>query len=320
MAHPEAPTNETRFERLIQEWQERCGEHRQTHKEDWGTAFYSDWMKRGEEEITGLLQQHGEEVGRRILDCIEGLSLTTQLYLLRFGQTEDTSYLVTALETVYPPEERGIRKYEYDHYLQRDHLYQIEGVVLNLKFPDQDVDGFISSLPSPSESGMEALVLAREKGPGFMLAAFEFIPSDQVSRRNFEQRLEVEKSARERGERKVERIIRVTGGIQDVGFRGFCQERAWIWGITGGWARNEWDGSVTVVVQGPPSILEAYSEVRDFKNHAWEESKISVHRIEVLEDREMTEELTDFLSLYTERPKKPPEKKKPSLLRRIFGG
>lgn len=318
MTYPEVNTNEANFEKVIQGWRERCGKHRQAHRESWGTAFYSDWMKRGEEEITELLQQLGEETVSRILDCIEGLSLTTQLYLLRFGQTEDTSYLVTALETVYPPEERGIRKYEYDHYLQRDHLYQIEELILRSKFPDQDVDGFISSLPSPSESGMEALALAREKGPGFMLAAFEFIPPEQVSRRNFEKRLEVEKSAREKGEQKVERIIRVTGGIQDVGFREFCRKRAFFWGITGGFARNEFDGSVTILLQGYPSILEAYSEEKDFKNHAGER-RISVYGIEVLEDREVTEDLADFLGLWAERPKKPPEEKKPSFFRRILG-
>ncbi|MEK9178477.1 MAG: acylphosphatase, partial [Patescibacteria group bacterium] len=184
-----------------------------------------------------------------------------------------------------------------------------------LKFPDQNVAGFIASLPSPSDPGIEALALAREKGPDYMLAAFEFIPPDQVSRRNFKKRLEIEQTAREKGEQKAERVIRVTGGIQDVGFRGFCQKRAWIWGITGGSATNEFDGSVTVLIQGCPSILEAYSKEEDFKNHAWE-SKISVHRIEVLEDRKVTEELTEFSSLYAKRP---PEEKKPSFLRRIFG-
>lgn len=318
MSRPEASTNEAKFKQLIQGWRERCGKHRQAHKEDWGTAFYPDWMNRGEERITELLQQHGEERVSRILDCIEGLSLTTQLHLLRLCQTEDAPHLIAALETVYPPEERGRREYKYDHYLQRDHLYQIEEAILRLKFPDQDIAGFVASLPSPSGPGLEAMALAREKGPDYILAAFEFIPPEQVSRRNFKKRLEIEKKAREEGEQKAERVIRVTGGVQDVGFRGFCRKRAFFWGITEGFARNEFDGSVTVLIQGCPSILEAYSEEGDFRSHSGE-SKISVYGIEVLEDREVTEELTEFLSLYAKRPKKPPEKEKPSFLRGIFG-
>lgn len=311
MSRPEASTNEAKFKQIIQGWRERCGKHRRTHKEDWGTAFYPEWMNCGEEKITELLQQHGEERVSRILDCIEGLSLTTQLYLLRPGQTEDIPHLIAALETVYPPEERGKRKYDYDHYLQRDHLYQIEEAILRLKFPDQDITGFVASLPSLSDPGLEAMALAREKSPDYMLAAFEFIPPEQVSRRTFEKRLEIEQAAREEGEQKAERVIRVTGGVQDVGFRGFCRKRAFFWGITEGFARNEFDGSVTVLIQGYPSILEAYSEEGDFRSHAGE-SKKSVHKIEVLEDREITEELTGFFRLDAKRP---PQKEKSSFFR-----
>jgi len=327
MTKQETLASEIDSGRVIQKWLARCREHRQAHKEDWGTAFYSEWRTDGEEKIARLLQQHGEETTSRILGYIEGLSLTTQLHLLRLGQTEDIHHLTAALEVVYPSEKRGMRKYEYDHYLQEDHLYQIEEAILRLKFPNQNIAGFVALLPPPkkarsrfsSSPGMEAMELAREKGPDYMLAALEFIPPKQVSRRNFEQRLEIEKMAREQGEQKTERVIRFTGYIQDVGFRGFCQERALIWGITEGFARNEFDGSVTVLIQGCPSILEAYSEEEDFKQHAGE-SKINVYGIEVLEDRGVTEELTEFLCLYAERrhAERPPEKKKSSLFRRII--
>jgi len=296
MSRPEAHSNKLNPEKLIQGWRERCGEH---WRGDSGT-YYSEWQAEGEDKITRLLRQYGEEAASRILAGIEGLSLTTQLYLLRLGQTKDAPHLITVLETVYPPEERGKRKYESDFSLQEDHLYQIEEAILKLKFPDEDTAGFVALLPPPKKTSLlspriEALELAREKGPDYMLIAFEFIPLEQISRRNFEKRLEVERRLREKPEPKVEREIRVTGKVQGVYFRNFCKERAWIWGITGGWARNEWDGSVTVLIQGPPSILEAFLDEEDFKNHARAgEIRRRVETIEILEDREITKELTDF--------------------------
>ncbi len=43
--------------------------------------------------------------------------------------------------------------------------------------------------------------------------------------------------------------VSVFGRVQGVGFRSFAQECASICEITG-WVRNEWDGSVSLEVQG----------------------------------------------------------------------
>jgi acylphosphatase len=48
---------------------------------------------------------------------------------------------------------------------------------------------------------------------------------------------------------------RVTGRVQGVGYRQFIQSRARSLGLAG-WAKNEWDGSVSVVAEGPREGLD----------------------------------------------------------------
>lgn len=48
---------------------------------------------------------------------------------------------------------------------------------------------------------------------------------------------------------------RITGRVQGVGFRNFTQMRARQLGLTG-WVRNEEDGSVRLVAEGPRGALE----------------------------------------------------------------
>lgn len=138
--------------------------------------------------------------------------------------------------------------------------------------------------------------LAKEKGPNYVLNALKLIPPKQVSARNFEQRLAIEKRLRGRPEQKIERVIRVTGDIQGVGFREFCKKRAFTWGITSGFARNEPDDSVTILVQGYPSILDTFLEEDDFKGHAVEKW-IGVSEIKILEDREIKKPYPRFYVL-----------------------
>mgnify|MGYP001576226264 CR=1 FL=1 len=55
-----------------------------------------------------------------------------------------------------------------------------------------------------------------------------------------------------------ERITcRVTGRVQMVMFRDFSQRKARKLGLVG-FTRNETDGSVTVVAEGPRDVLETY--------------------------------------------------------------
>lgn len=50
---------------------------------------------------------------------------------------------------------------------------------------------------------------------------------------------------------------RVYGRVQGVGFRAFTQRRAGQLGLSG-WVRNEPDGSVRVVAEGPRSTLRQF--------------------------------------------------------------
>jgi len=58
---------------------------------------------------------------------------------------------------------------------------------------------------------------------------------------------------------RVTRHLRVTGRVQGVGFRWFVMDRAQEAGVCG-WVRNERDGSVEAVVQGPPPVVETVIE------------------------------------------------------------
>lgn len=50
---------------------------------------------------------------------------------------------------------------------------------------------------------------------------------------------------------------RITGRVQGVGFRHFTMQQARRIGVDG-WVRNESDGSVRVVAEGPKDALDAF--------------------------------------------------------------
>jgi len=54
--------------------------------------------------------------------------------------------------------------------------------------------------------------------------------------------------------------LRVTGRVQGVGFRNFTVKNAKNLTNVTGWVKNEADGSVTIVAEGPPGEL---SKLRD---------------------------------------------------------
>lgn len=51
--------------------------------------------------------------------------------------------------------------------------------------------------------------------------------------------------------------VRVTirGRVQGVGFRAHCQREAQLAGVRG-WVRNQWDGSVEALFQGPADAVD----------------------------------------------------------------
>ena len=53
----------------------------------------------------------------------------------------------------------------------------------------------------------------------------------------------------------IRRHITFTGWVQGVGFRYRARYAASLYGCTG-WVRNEWDGSVTMEIQGEPEAID----------------------------------------------------------------
>ena len=61
----------------------------------------------------------------------------------------------------------------------------------------------------------------------------------------------------ETGSKTARLEARVAGTVQGVGFRWFVRERALSLGLTGH-VKNEYDGSVEVVAEGPRETLEGF--------------------------------------------------------------
>ena len=53
----------------------------------------------------------------------------------------------------------------------------------------------------------------------------------------------------------IRRHIAFFGDVQGVGFRYRARHAASLYGCTG-WVRNEWDGSVTMEIQGTPEQID----------------------------------------------------------------
>ncbi|HOW28286.1 MAG TPA: acylphosphatase [Elusimicrobiota bacterium] len=51
----------------------------------------------------------------------------------------------------------------------------------------------------------------------------------------------------------------VRGRVQGVGYRFFCQEAARQAGLNG-WVKNEFDGDVSLEIEGPPARVKQYVE------------------------------------------------------------
>ena len=56
----------------------------------------------------------------------------------------------------------------------------------------------------------------------------------------------------------IRKHIVFTGQVQDVGFRWRARQAAKLYGCTG-WCRNEWDGSVTMEIQGSENAIDISS-------------------------------------------------------------
>jgi acylphosphatase len=81
----------------------------------------------------------------------------------------------------------------------------------------------------------------------------------------------------------IDRIrVRVKGTVQDVGYRGFCREKATELGITG-YAKNLYDGSVEVVAEGKKDNVNLFlQKIQDFEIHYIDGIEKGVKSLEVI--------------------------------------
>lgn len=289
-------------------WVNRCKAHANNHIESWGVAYYQSWSEEGSNLIAGIHRERGTEVAKALFNGTEGLSLRTQIRLLLLGQTEELGYLLSALDTAYPEDMRVGRNFQfgYDHYLEEGPYREILATAIANKYPDEDTPALLGAISAArpkmkyanpdveAMSAVEAMELALTHGPNFMLKAFTLIPPEEISLRNFERRLAIEQKIRETGEDPVEQELCFSGSIQVVGFREFCIQRAREWGIRSGFARNERDDKVTVLVQAHPSIIAGF--LAEVQVDAGRRGAI-IESMTLVRQGEIGERLNDFQSL-----------------------
>ena len=78
----------------------------------------------------------------------------------------------------------------------------------------------------------------------------------------------------ERNKHMIRKHIVFTGQVQGVGFRWRARQAARLYDCTG-WCRNEWDGSVTMEIQGRDAAIERV--IRDIEASRW----IWIHGMDV---------------------------------------
>ena len=66
----------------------------------------------------------------------------------------------------------------------------------------------------------------------------------------------------------IRKHIIFTGQVQGVGFRWRARQAAQMYGCTG-WCRNEWDGSVTMEIQGSEKAIDKVIESIQSGRYVW---------------------------------------------------
>ena len=86
----------------------------------------------------------------------------------------------------------------------------------------------------------------------------------------------------------VRRRVTFTGTVQGVGFRWQARHAADLFGCTG-WCRNEWDGSVTMEIQGEEERIDQVMDA--IRNGRYIEIEgMDVHNIPLKMERSFTTE------------------------------
>jgi len=144
--------------------------------------------------------------------------------------------------------------------------------------------GFIANMRSLKNPDVRKVVELLDVG----------IPGDQIweSYEVFEIRFELERS--QKGQTKVQKVCRFRGRVQGVSFRGNCGWFADMYGIRG-FARNERDGTVTVLAQGYEPAIKMFLDAV-LSKYSGDEYNV---RMSIEEQGRITEPHKFFYQLYS---------------------
>ncbi len=81
----------------------------------------------------------------------------------------------------------------------------------------------------------------------------------------------------------VRKYITFYGWVQGVGFRYRARHAAQLYGCTG-WVRNEWDGSVTMEIQGTEEAIDKVIQSIESGRYVW------IHEMDVTEKEPVPDE------------------------------
>jgi acylphosphatase len=249
-------------------WATRCRNQRRIDarvtygSRNWRDEKFNELYQNGIQHIKGILEAHGEEITTSLVEneALENLNIVTQLEVLSLAKSEGPTLIVNALNSI-PEEER--KDWKDPLYRQNKFYEDFLAEVLSQR-DGEDFERVMKIVkggdPLIGHRWEWILDLCRQRGSKFMTEALKIIPPYQISSEKIDQRLKLEERLLENEETPVERRVTFKGYVQGVGFRGRCQDSAEEWGITTGWARNEVDGTVTLVLQGEPSRLSLIKE------------------------------------------------------------
>ena len=67
---------------------------------------------------------------------------------------------------------------------------------------------------------------------------------------------------------RIRKIMRFYGYVQGVGFRWRARQAADLYGCTG-WCRNDWDGTVTMEIQGEEEAIDKVIQSIESGRYVW---------------------------------------------------
>lgn len=247
-------------------WKSRCQDQKRIEAQITVSSERHEGFRRIQQEGLQLIKEivdiQGEEAIASLLEnaALKNLSIVTQLKVLFHTRSESPLLIANALNSI-PEEER--KDWKYPRSPQNEPYRNVlEGILEQKEEEDyKKIKEKVEELgPIKSYKWEGILILCLQKGSEFMLGVLDIIPPEQIAPDKLDLRLALEKKLQRDPEQSVEREIVFSGVVQGIGFRGHCQGCSQEWGTTTGWARNERNGTVTLVLQGEPSRLDLIIE------------------------------------------------------------